>query len=224
MQTILFCLLFIIISINGHSFAQLSDAPLVLDKLPAVEYNQDKSHILDLGYGFKRSSLLPVLSEYYPKAKLTGLYSNQAVFEEARNVHGNSHKLFHSAQFDIPDNASFDLIVGVHFLHWFSNQKQKEILVSLNKSLKPGGRLALVISPKKDAQRPFKIALNQVMKLPAYEKAMEGFTQRRFFYTPEQYEALFKQEGFEVESMEIVLNNANLTVSKRLKCTLAIFF
>lgn len=204
MQAIISCLFFIIISVNGYALVQLPDAPLVLDKLSLSEYNQDTSHILDLGYGFKRSPLLPVLSTYYPKAKVTGLYSNQAVCEEARNGHGNSHKLYHSTQFDIPDNTSFDLIVSVHLLHWFSNQEQKEMLASLYQSLKPDGRLALVISPKKDAQRPFKIALNQVMKLPVYEKLMDGFIQRRFFYTPEQYEALFKQEGFKVESIEIV--------------------
>jgi trans-aconitate methyltransferase len=100
----------------------------------------------------------------------------------------------------LPFRNEFDLVVTFNALHWVP--EQEAAWRSILASLKPGGRvIGRMVS--KGSRKSLEDVLEDTRQQPRWEKYFSGFRKPYIHLTPEEFQALAKGCGFEVQRLHV---------------------
>jgi trans-aconitate methyltransferase len=173
---------------------------MALDQLSRLTLQGDE-RILDVGCG--DGKITAQIAGRVPHGSVLGI-------DPSRNMIAFASTHFSPAvqanlRFEVADaqhltfQAEFDLVVSFNALHWVRDHVAA--LRSVRNALKPGGRTLLRFVP--EGSRPsLEDVIEDVRQLPRWTGHFANFQRPFFHFTPEEYRALAKSNGFQVDQVE----------------------
>jgi trans-aconitate methyltransferase len=171
---------------------------LAIDNLAGFNFEKTDA-VLDVGCG--DGKITDYVAEKVPDGQVVGLDISEKMIVEASSLFKKDHLTFIQGNAaEIPFKNQFDKVISFNVLHWVL--EQEKALQSMRESLKEGGSILLVV-PGSFANNSGvlgeKVALSE--KWRAY---FPSFKRQRVYYTPEQYQNLLQEAGFQIETFEVL--------------------
>ena len=163
---------------------------------------QGNEALLDVGCG--DGKITAELARCLPRGRAVGVDSSEKMINLARNTYPQKDYL--NLSFHVMDarkltfHSEFDRVFSNAALHWIVDQKA--VLNSVQRSLKPGGKLLFQMAGKGNA----KDILSIIDKLVVVEPWRGFFSNMTFpygFYDPEEYKAFLHEAGLVPERVEL---------------------
>ena len=171
---------------NGRFVAHLAGA--VLDLLAPVP----GEHLLDLGCGDG------ALTEHLAAtgAHVTGLDASEAMVDAAR---ARGLTVLHGSAVEMTFDQAFDAVFSNAALHWIAERDQPRAIAAVLRAVKPGGRFVAEMGGQGNIAA-IRSALSAVLGPRGIDAEASAAS---FFPSATHYEALLREAGFEVRSMEL---------------------
>jgi trans-aconitate 2-methyltransferase len=174
-------------SANQYTWAQ--------ELIPKLKLKGDET-LLDIGCG--DGKITANLAKYLQNGKVVGIDSSSQMIKLAKTTFPNEQ--YPNLTFQVMDaqnltfQEEFDLAFSNAALHWITNQKP--VLLGVQRSLKPQGRLLFQMAGKGNAQAIIEI-LDELLVLSEWKRFFEDFKFPYAFCAPEEYRALLVEAGLE---------------------------
>lgn len=160
------------------------------------------AHLLDIGS--RDGRITAMLANRLNKGTVLGIDSYQDMVKFAQRLF--PQQLFGNLQFlheDIQQkhfDASFDIVTSFFYLHWI--QDYQRALQQMKKSLKERGKLILSVSIQGDPN--LSLYLNEIIQMGKWSHFFQNYLPSSNFQSPQTYENILKQMGFQIEMSRIV--------------------
>ena len=171
---------------NGRFVAHL--AGVVLDLLAPAP----GEHLLDLGCG--DGALTEKLAA--TGAHVTGLDASESMANAAR---ARGLTVLHGSAVDMTFDRAFDAVFSNAALHWIAERDQPRVIAAILRAIKPGGRFVAEMGGQGNIAA-IRTALSAVLSSHGIDAEASAAS---FFPSVTHYEALLKEAGFEVRSMQL---------------------
>jgi trans-aconitate methyltransferase len=163
---------------------------------------QGNEALLDIGCG--DGKITAELAKCLFKGRAVGVDSSIKMIDLAKKAF--PQKNYPNLRFEIMDarkltfKSEFDVIFSNAALHWIVDQKA--VLASVQKSLKPGGRLLFQMAGKGNAKDILSL-INELMTVEPWKDFFHNMTFPYGFYDPEEYTVYMRQAGLLAERVEL---------------------
>ena len=169
--------------------------------IPKLKLRGNES-LLDIGCG--DGKITAGIAKCLPDGKAIGIDNSAQMINLAQsNFHNQEYP---NLSFQVMDarkiafSQEFDLIFSNAALHWIVDQKP--VLLGVQRSLKPQGRLVVQMAGKGNAQDIICILRDLLIESP-WKQFFEGFTFPYGFFSAEEYRAFLNEVGLKPLRVEL---------------------
>jgi trans-aconitate 2-methyltransferase len=163
---------------------------------------QGNEALLDVGCG--DGKITAELTRCLPKGRAVGVDSSEKMIDLAKQTF--PEKDFPNLSFLLMDarkltfESEFDIAFSNAALHWIVDQEA--VLLGVQRSLKPGGRLLFQMAGKGNAKEILSL-INELMIVEPWKKFFQGMTFPYGFYDQEEYFSFLHQAGLVADRVEL---------------------
>lgn len=172
--------------------------------------------ILDIGCG--DGKVTAFLASLVPNGSVLGLDSSPEMVAFAKSKFPSSN--FSNLSFQQGDATNlkfdneFDAIVSFNCLHWITDHKPA--IEGLKKSLKPSGKILLVMAGKND-EKASQCFMGKVLSMERWKTYLENLTMSFGFYKADEYKDLLEWAGLKAKRVESIATKMMFDSKEELK-------
>jgi len=182
-----------------NSSAQEKWADALIARLPL----DGTERILDIGCG--DGKITAKIAARVPQGHVLGIDSSRDMIDFARTRFPSSQNA--NLKFEQRDALSldfdkeFDIVTSFACLHWIRDHLT--VLRSVQRSLRPGGRLLIQCGGRGNA-REFMTLTENLVRESKWSRYFQGFEFPYYFYGPEEYHTWLEQAGLDEIRVELI--------------------
>jgi trans-aconitate 2-methyltransferase len=159
--------------------------------------------VLDIGCG--DGKITAQIASLVPEGSVIGIDNSMEMVGFARrkfpqSVYPNL-SFQHGDASDLRYADEFDLVVSFACLHWVLDHRP--VLLGINRSLKPGGRLFIQFGGRGNAEEVLNVA-NKLISGERWGRYFKDFTFKYGFFGPEEYAKWLDQSGLLAVRVELI--------------------